>query len=171
MCSVAQAINHDCTWRPYCSVLPCCLHYRGLIKQLCELESEIPLLQIIINYGESVGDVGLNYPKPRPGRPWFMAPAACLTLITPLHFWKLGTASQQTKNYVLLFAITNMLEGQGAIKCQRCFTGKWWWEQREKRGISSLKLGTSVLCEEYMCVRGREDDRHIEIYRDTHTFT
>lgn len=37
-------------------------------------------------------------------------------LITNLHFCKLGSASQQTKNYVLLFFITNMLEEHRPIK-------------------------------------------------------
>lgn len=33
-------------------------------------------------------------------------------------------------------------------------------ESRERRGgISSLKLGNSVLCMEYMCVRERQTDR------------
>lgn len=49
LCSVAQIINHDAG---HILVVPV-LSLLGLIKQFCELESQIPLLQIIINYGES----------------------------------------------------------------------------------------------------------------------
>lgn len=49
LCSVAQIINHEAG---HILVVPV-LSLLGLIKQFCELESQIPLLQIIINYGES----------------------------------------------------------------------------------------------------------------------
>lgn len=49
LCSVAQIINHE---TGHILVVPV-LSLLGLIKQFCELESQIPLLQIIINYGES----------------------------------------------------------------------------------------------------------------------
>lgn len=52
LCSPAQSINHSTARQPYSSVQCLYFHYGSLIKQLCELESEIPLLQIIINYGE-----------------------------------------------------------------------------------------------------------------------
>lgn len=49
LCSLAQIINHEAG---HILVVPV-LSLLGLIKQFCELESQIPLLQIIINYGES----------------------------------------------------------------------------------------------------------------------
>lgn len=49
LCSAAQIINHEAG---HILVVPV-LSLLGLIKQFCELESQIPLLQIIINYGES----------------------------------------------------------------------------------------------------------------------
>lgn len=49
LCSVAQIINHEAG---HILVVPV-LSLLSLIKQFCELESQIPLLQIIINYGES----------------------------------------------------------------------------------------------------------------------
>ena len=66
-------------------------------------------------------DVGLNYILLNPGSGVIhcseLSQAAILSLlITNLHFCKLGSASQQTKNYVLLFFITNMLEEHRPIK-------------------------------------------------------
>ena len=49
LCSRAQIINHE---NGHILVVPV-LSLRALIKQFCGLESQIPLLQITINYAES----------------------------------------------------------------------------------------------------------------------
>lgn len=54
-------------------------------------------------------DVGLNYILLSPGSRvihcWEHGAAVLSLVITNLHFCKLGSASQQTKNYVLLFSL------------------------------------------------------------------
>lgn len=116
LCSLAQIINHE---PGHILVVPV-LSLLGLIKQFCELESEIPLLQIIINYGESAQRCWTQLYS---AQPWQRvihcaehSTDVLSLLITNLHFCKLGSASQQTKNYVLLFFITNMLEEHRPIK-------------------------------------------------------
>lgn len=103
LCSAAQIINHEAG---HILVVPV-LSLLGLIKQFCELESQIPLLQIIINYGESAQRCWTQLYSAQPwqrGDSLLGRSAALLSLlITNLHFCKLGSASQQTKNYVLLF--------------------------------------------------------------------
>lgn len=103
LCSVAWLINHE---TGHILVLPL-LSLLGLIKQFSELESQIPLLQIIINYGESAQRCWTQLYS---AQPWhsvihcFACFADVLSfLIRSFHFCKLGSASQQTKKYVLLF--------------------------------------------------------------------
>lgn len=78
-------------------------------------------------------DVGLNYILLNPGSGVIHcsehSTAALSLLITNLHFCKLGSASQQTKNYVLLFFITNMLEEHRPIK-GGIFCVEWWGRHR-----------------------------------------
>lgn len=131
LCSLAQTINHG-TGHILVLLL---LSLLGLIKQFCELESEIPLLQIIINYGESAQRCWTQLYSAQPWH-WVihctrLSTDALSLLITNLHFCKLGSASQQTKNYVLLFSL------------QTCW-----------RRMDQLRMGYSVWSDEAM-VQGK----------------
>lgn len=125
LCSLAQIINHE---PGHILVVPV-LSLLGLIKQFCELESEIPLLQIIINYGESAQRCWTQLYS---AQPWQRvihcaehSTDLLSLLITNLHFCKLGSASQQTKNYVLLFSLQTCWRSTDQLRLG-VFCVEWW---------------------------------------------
>lgn len=125
LCSLAQIINHE---PGHILVVPV-LSLLGLIKQFCELESEIPLLQIIINYGESAQRCWTQLYS---AQPWQRvihcaehSTDLLSLLITNLHFCKLGSASQQTKNYVLLFSLQTCWRSTDQLRLE-VFCVEWW---------------------------------------------
>lgn len=126
MCSVAWIINHE-TGHILVLLL---LSLLGLIKQFSELESQIPLLQIIINYGESAQRCWTQLYSTQLWHRVIHC-AACsadvLFLSRTPTFVNWALAANKLRVMCCVF-IKNMLEKQRPIKDSVFY--KEWWDER-----------------------------------------